>query len=187
MDALIPDQPAGLPLGGPGFDVAAHWPLLYAELRRLAARMMAQERSGHTLSPTALVHEAWLKLSSGERPLRLCDRSHFMALSARAMRHILVNHANARRAAKRQGDAPHVTVSLAEAAPGSAAGPEELLAVDQALSQLAAEDPRAAQVAEMKVFAGLEVGEIAAALCVSEPTVKRDWVYARARLAQLMA
>jgi RNA polymerase sigma factor (TIGR02999 family) len=187
MDALIPDQPSGVLTGEPGFDVSAQWPLLYAELHRMAARLMSQERSGHTLSPTGLVHEAWLKLSAGERPLQLADRSHFMALSARAMRRILVNHALARRAAKRQGDVPHLTVSLAEAAPSPAAGPEELLAIDQALSQLAAEDPRAAQVAEMKVFAGLDVGEIASALCVSEPTVKRDWVYARARLAQLMA
>ncbi len=187
MEPLIPAQPDALLLTQPGFDVSAHWPVLYRELHRLAARLMSQERPGHTLSPTALVHEAWLKLGAGDTPLKLADRTHFMALSARAMRHILVNHAHARHAAKRQGEVPHLTISLADAAPSPAAGPEELLAVDQALSRLAAEDARAAQVAEMKVFAGLEVAEIAAALGVSEPTVKRDWVFARARLAQLMA
>jgi len=187
MDLLIPLQPDVLFNDEAGFDVAAHWPLLYRELHRMAARLMSQERAGHTLSPTALVHEAWLKLSAGDAALKLADRGHFLALSTRAMRHILVNHAHARHAAKRQGEVPHLTLSLADAAPSLAAGPEELLAVDQALSRLAADDPRAAQVAEMKVFAGLDVGEIASALGVSEATVKRDWVYARARLAQLMA
>lgn len=186
MLPLIPAEPQALLPTQPGFDVVAQWPLLYRELHRLAGRLMAQERSGHTLSPTGLVHEAWLKLSN-DQALPLADRGHFMALAARAMRHILVNHALARRAAKRQGVQPHVTLSEADVAPCQQAGPEELLAVDQALSRLAADDARAAQVAEMKVFAGLAVGEIAAALGVSEPTVKRDWVYARARLAQLMA
>jgi RNA polymerase sigma factor (TIGR02999 family) len=187
LEPLIPVEPDAFFGTQPGFDVAAQWPVLYRELHRLAARLMSQERTGHTLSPTGLVHEAWIKLSGGTAALQPADRTHFMALSARAMRHILVNHAHARRAAKRQGDVPHLTLSLADAAPSPAAGPEELLAVDQAMLRLAAEDPRAAQVAEMKVFAGLEVVEIAAALGVSEPTVKRDWVYARARLAQLMA
>jgi RNA polymerase sigma factor (TIGR02999 family) len=187
MEPLIPAQPDALLCAQPGFDAAAHWPALYRELHRLAARLMARERTGHTLSPTGLVHEAWIKLSAGEQPLQPVDRGHFMALSARAMRHILVNHALARQADKRQGASPHLTLSSADDAVSPMAGPEDLLAVDQALLRLAADDARAAQVAEMKVFAGLEVGEIAAALGVSEPTVKRDWVYARARLAQLMA
>lgn len=169
------------------FDAVAQWPVLYGELRRQAARLMAQERAGHTLSPTGLVHEAWLKLSAGAQPLQLADRPHFMALAARAMRHILVNHALARRADKRQGNAVHGTLSLADQVPLAQASPDELLAVDQALSRLADDDARAAQVAELKVFAGMDVSEIAAALGVSEPTVKRDWVYARARLAQLIA
>lgn len=187
MEPLIPDRPVVLPHGPSGFDAAAQWPVLYRELHRLAARLMSRERAGHTLSPTALVHEAWIKLSAGARVQTVADRGHFMALAARAMRHILVNHALARQADKRQGAAPHLTLSSGDDTPSMAAEPEGLLAVDQALTQLAADDGRAAQVAEMKIFGGLEVAEIAAALAVSEPTVKRDWVYARARLAQLMA
>lgn len=187
----VPPQPPVCPADmatlSPGFDAAAHWPLVYAELQRMAARLMAQERAGHTLSPTGLVHEAWLKLGAGAAGLRLADRGHFLALAARAMRHILVNHAHARHADKRRGNAPHVSLSLAEALPAAQSGPEEVLALDQALARLAAEDGRAAQVAELKVFAGLLIPEIAEALGVSEPTVKRDWVFARARLAQLIA
>lgn len=189
--ALVPPElpvcPADLASLAPGFDAGAHWPALYVELHRMAARLMAQERAGHTLSPTGLVHEAWLKLGSGAAGLQLADRGHFMSLAARAMRHILVNHAHARHADKRQGDAQHVSLSLADVLPAAQDGPEDVLALDQALARLADEDARAAQVAEMKVFAGLLIPEIAEALGVSEPTVKRDWVFARARLAQLIA
>lgn len=153
----------------------------------MAGRLMAQERTGHTLSPTGLVHEAWIKLGVGAAGLQVADRGHFMSLAARAMRHILINHAHARRADKRRGEVQHVSLSLADALPSAQVGPEEVLALDQALARLAAEDARAAQVAELKVFAGLLIPEIAQTLGVSEPTVKRDWVFARARLAQLIA
>ncbi|MFZ6818384.1 ECF-type sigma factor [Undibacterium sp. Ji22W] len=182
----MPDCPKDLETIAPQFDAHAHWPILYKELHRIAERLMAQERSGHTLSATALVHEAWLNLSAGNSPASAIDRTHFLSLSARAMRHILVNHANARNAEKRLGEIFLVTLSAAEVCASVQQGPEELLALDQALTTLAKEDARAAQVAELKVFAGLLIPEIAEALAISEPTVKRDWVFARARLAQLI-
>ncbi len=163
------------------------WPQAYTELRRIASRLMARERAEHTLSPTALVHELWLNLASAKRPPELQDRQHFLALAARAMRHILVNHAKARLADKRGSGMVHLTLSASDDTAGSTAGPADLLAVHQALNALAALDARAAQVAELKVFGGLEVPEIAQALLVSEPTVKRDWVFARAHLAQTLA
>jgi RNA polymerase sigma-70 factor, ECF subfamily len=163
------------------------WPQAYSELRRIAARLMSRERPEHTLSPTALVHELWLNLAGAKCPPQVQDRQHFVALAARAMRHILVNHANARLADKRGSGAVHLTLSASDDTASSTAGPGELLAVHQALNALAAVDARAAQVAELKVFGGLEVPEIAQALGVSEPTVKRDWVFARAHLAQTMA
>jgi RNA polymerase sigma factor (TIGR02999 family) len=147
---------------------------------------MFQERSGHTLSPTGLVHEAWLKLGSSGDDAFVIDRAHFLSLSARAMRHILVNHANARHADKRRGEVVHITLSAADGCASDDAGPENVLLLDQAFTTLAKEDARAAQVAEMRIFGGLLVPDIADALCVSEPTVKRDWVFARARLAQLI-
>jgi RNA polymerase sigma factor (TIGR02999 family) len=178
---------AGAGVSPAGLSLAAAWPQLYPELRRLAARLMASERDSHTLSPTALVHEAWMKLGAGAPGVQVNDRHHFMALACRAMRHILVNYAQARLADKRRGHAVHETLSAAESVAVSAAQPDELLALDQALRTLAREDARAAQVAELRAFGGLEVQEIAHCLGVSEPTVKRDWVWARARLAQLLA
>jgi RNA polymerase sigma factor (TIGR02999 family) len=163
------------------------WPDAYNELKRIAGRLMSRERSDHTLTPTALVHEVWLNLASAKRPAQLQDRLHFVALAARAMRNILVNHAHARLADKRGSGALHVTLSASDDIAASASGPAELLGVHQALNALAAIDPRAAEVAELKVFGGLDVTEIAAALKVSEPTVKRDWVFARAHLAQSLA
>lgn len=182
-----PDAGAPLPTlpgTGAGMDLAQQWEQLYPALRRTAMRLMASERSGHTLSPTALVNEAWLKLGARDRPVQ--NQPHALALATRAMRHVLVNHAQARLAAKRPGPAAHFTLSLAEQVPAHQARPDELLSLDQALRQLADEDHRAAQVAELKAFGGLAVHEIANALGVSEPTVKRDWVFARARLAQLL-
>ncbi len=165
-------------------DLQELWPDAYGELRRVALRLLARERPGHTLTPTALVHEVWLNLAASKRPLAVNDRVHFVSLAARAMRHILVNHAQARLADKRGAGAVHFTLSASEDVPAAQSGPAELLAVHQALSALATDDARAAQVAELKVFGGLEVPEIAAALGVSEPTVKRDWVFARAHLAR---
>ena len=163
------------------------WPDAYGELRRIAARLMSQERGNHTLTPTALVHEVWLSLANAKRPAAVNDRLHFVALAVRAMRHILVNHAHARLADKRGSGAQHLTLSQFDELQSMHSGPADLLAVSQALDALAAVDARAAQVAELKVFGGLEVPEIASALSVSEPTVKRDWVFARAHLAQSLA
>lgn len=156
-----PDTP---PAGRPpthGLDLARQWPRLYPALRSRAARLMARERDGHTLSPTALVNEARLQLGRGPRPVH--DEAHGLALATRAMRHVLVNHAKARAAAKRPGQAAHLTLSLAEHVPAHRAGPDELLALDQALRQLASEDARAARVAELKASGGLQVPEIARA------------------------
>lgn len=168
----------------PHTDLQDLWPDAYGELRRVALRLLGRERPGHTLTPTALVHEVWLNLAASKTPLMVNDRVHFVSLAARAMRHILVNHAQARLTDKRGGGAEHITLSVSEDLPATQSGPAELLAVHQALAALAEEDPRAAQVAELKVFGGMAVPEIAAALSVSEPTVKRDWVFARAHLAR---
>lgn len=150
-------------------------PLVYAELRQLAAGRLRHERPDHTLQPTALVHEAYLKLAGGAaRPY--ADRGHFFRVAARAMRQVLVDHARARRTAKRQAiPAPVLTAPDGD-------GLDDLLAVDAALEKLAALDPRQARVIELRFFAGLGVEETASALDVSPATVKRDWLVARAWL-----
>lgn len=145
---------------------------LYQELRRLASYYMEKERTGHTLQPTALVHEAWLKLAgSGEHTWQ--DRTHFFAAAAQAMRAILVDHARARNTAKRGG--AREQVELDEAIPLSDAQIDQVLGVDQALSRLAEVEPQQARVVEMRYFGGLSVEEVAAVLGISERTVKRDW------------
>jgi len=161
-------------------------PLVYAELRALAARHLRGERAGHTLQPTALVNEALLKLLGGVVP-DLNSRRHFFGVAARAMRQVLVDHARHRDAAKRGGPAREaITLS----ALGEEAGQEhgvDALALDQALSQLQELDPRKAQVVELRYFAGLEMGDIAELLAVSRATVQRDWEVARSFLFQALA
>lgn len=151
-------------------------PLIYEDLRRLARRRILAEAPGHTLHATELVHEAYMKLSGGGGP-RAENRPHLMAMASRAMRQLLVDHARARRARKRGGDWKRTTLS------GGAATweipPEELLALDAALEEL---DPRQRQVVEYRFFGGMQETEIAQALQVSERTVRRDWVKARAWL-----
>jgi RNA polymerase sigma factor (TIGR02999 family) len=150
-------------------------PLVYADLRALAEREMRRESPGHTLQPTALVHETYLRL--GGAPESAGDRTHFLAIAARAMRQVLVDHARRRDAAKRGGGAAPVTLT-----DGIGAGPldfDEILALDRALEAL---DTRQRQVVECRFFAGMEESEIAAALDVSERTVRRDWAKARAWL-----
>jgi len=148
---------------------------VYPDLRRLAAAALRRERPGHTLQATALVHEAYLRLA-GQR-VRVQDRGHLLALAARFMRRVLVDHARARAAARRCGGA--VRVTLAEEV--ASRGPEvDLLALEEALERLAAQDPRLAKVLELRCFAGLSVAGTAATLAVSEATVKRDWALARA-------
>ena len=154
--------------------------LAYAELRRLAARHFRHERAGHTLQPTALVNELFLKLSSGE-PVQWQDRTHFFALAARQMRLILIDHA--RRKASRRNDTK-ISVSVLQGPENPQPLLENLLAVDEALRSLEDLDTRAARVVELRVFVGLNDAEIANELEISTATVKRDWTFARAWLLQ---
>jgi RNA polymerase sigma-70 factor (ECF subfamily) len=166
-------------------------PEAYQELRRLAAAYLRRERPGQTLQPTALVHEAYLRLLK-DKPGRWQNRAHFCAIAANAMRQILVERARARAALKRGGGQPRVTlVEGVEAGVDQAAAranaPVDLLALDQALTRLAALDAQQARVVELRYFGGLSVEETADALGVSPATVKRDWSVARAFLARELA
>lgn len=154
-------------------------PLIYDELRRLAAHFMAHERPDHTLQATALVHEAYLRLVD-QKQADWQSRAHFYGAAAGVMRRILVDHARARRAQKRGGDAPHVP--LDECPAFSGAHSEELVALDAALRRLAERSPRQVRIVELRFFAGLNVEETAHVLAVSAKTVKRDWSMARAWL-----
>jgi RNA polymerase sigma factor (TIGR02999 family) len=156
-------------------------PLVEVELRRLARRYMSHERAGHTLQPTALVNEAYLKLVA-VRHVQWHDRSHFFAVSARLMRRILVDHARSRRSLKRGRGAPQVTLDEAFAVSMSP-GPD-LIAVDDALNALAAIDKRKSRVVELRIFGGLTADETADVLKVSSNTVIRDWKFAKAWLAR---
>src|SRR5262245_41768490 len=159
------------------------FPLVYQQLRQAAESALRSERPGHTLQPTALVHEAYLKLvGSGGIPAR--DRGHFLSIAARAMRQILVDHARRRRARKRgQGDTPlPLDFPIAEGAGGAGMPLDELIALDDALAQLSAKSPRLRSVVELRFFAGLNEEEIAETLGVTTRTVQRDWVRARAWL-----
>ncbi|MGE0441193.1 MAG: sigma-70 family RNA polymerase sigma factor [Gemmatimonadales bacterium] len=154
------------------------FPLVYAELRRAAEGALRAERPGHTLQPTALVHEAYLKLVGGSIPSR--DRGHFLSIAARAMRQILVDHARRRRAAKRgAGEAP---VPLEIEVAGAGMPVDELIALDDALERLSAVNPRLRRVVELRYFGGLSEEEIATILEVTTRTVQRDWTKARAWL-----
>ena len=153
-------------------------PIVYDELRRLARRYMKLERPGHSLQATALVNEAYLRLVDYKH-MQWQDRSHFFAVSAQLMRRILVEHAR-RHNLKRGGGVQHV--SLEESAVVGGGPAAEMLALDEALNELARLDARKAQVVEMRFFAGLRVEEIAEVLKVSPITVMRDWDLARAWL-----
>lgn len=152
---------------------------LYGELRQIAERMLRREAPGHTLQPTALLNEAWLKLGGHSTPEAL-SREHFLAIAARAMRQVLVEYARRRQTHKRGGDL--VAVTLADEQVGIAMPIDELLGLDEALERLAAHDARLARVVEMRFFGGLSEEEIAEALGVTARTVQRDWVKARAWL-----
>ena len=154
-------------------------PLVYQDLRRIARRHMRGERGDHTLQTTALVHEAFLRLS--ESSVSFTDRGHFYAVAARLMRHVLVDLARSRQTLKRGGDVP--ALSLDEAFHG-ACNWGELLAVDDALEALANFDPRRAKVVELRFFGGFSVDETARALEVSPDTVMRDWKLAKAWLVR---
>ena len=154
-------------------------PVVYDELYRLARRQLRDERADHTLGATALVHEAYLKLSGLDR-MHWQNRAHFMAVAAQAMRRVLVNHATARTAQKRGGKRERV--ALDDVILVTAERAEELIALDAALTRLAERDPRQARVIECRFFAGMSIEETAEALDISPVTVKRDWTLARAWL-----
>lgn len=157
--------------------------LLYRELREVAARYLRSERAGHTLQPTALVHEAYLKLVN-QQSADYRSRGHFLAVAAMVMRRILVNHAERRAAAKRGGGAKRVP--LAEELSAVESPNVDILALDEALRKLAERDERKAKVVEQRFFAGVEMSQIAENLGVSLPTVKRDWEFARTWLMREM-
>jgi len=159
-------------------------PAVYASLHGIAARSLAHERNDHTLQPTALVHEAWLHLvEQSQRDWR--NRAHFFAVAARIIRRVLVDHARMRASLKRRGDRERV--KLEESAAEAAQPDVDLLALDEALHELAQLDARQARVVELRFFAGLEIDEVALALGVSPRTVKEDWRVARAFLSRRLA
>jgi RNA polymerase sigma factor (TIGR02999 family) len=158
-------------------------PLVYDELRRLAAHRLAGERREHTLQPTALVHEAWLKLAGAdERTWQ--GRQHFFAAAAEAMRRILVDRARRRLSAKRGGAAEHV--EAAEADLVAPAPDDQLLAMDDALARFAAVDVRKAELVKLRYFVGMTFEEAAEVLGIAVPTAKQWWAYARAWLRVAM-
>jgi RNA polymerase sigma-70 factor, ECF subfamily len=152
---------------------------VYRELRRVAAYYLKAERPDHTLQPTALVHEAWIRMGT-RKDLLFRDRAHFFASAAEIMRHVLVDHARRYAAGKRPN--PSNRCEFSEVYSFSLDRSEELLAVDEALRRLAGLDPRQAQIVEMRFFAGLSEEEIAKVLEISPRTVKRDWKMAKAWL-----
>jgi RNA polymerase sigma factor (TIGR02999 family) len=154
-------------------------PLVYEELRALAKRELYRETPGHTLHATALVHEAYLKLAGSGMPA--ADRTHFLAIAARSMRQVLVDHARRRKAVKRGGDL--VRTTLTDVGGHMEFRPDELIALDEALERL---DPRQRQIVEFRFFADMEEREIAEVLGVSDRTVRREWVKARAWLYRYM-
>ena len=153
--------------------------LLYAELKKLAAAYLRREREDHTLQPTALVHEVYLRLFGAER-ITLQNRAHFFGLAALTMRRVLVDHAREHQAAKRQGAA--IRVSLADHVAVTEPRDCELLLLDQALADLQNLDERQARIVELKYFAGMSEQEIAASLSLSRATITREWQTARAWL-----
>lgn len=158
--------------------------LLYEDLKKLARRHMKAEQEGHTLNTTALVHEAYLELAGGERP-DWQGRPQFFAFISRIMRNILVDRARKRRAEKRGGERQRVPLRPELAAEST--DYDQILSVDQALTLLAAKDPRLAQVAECRFFGGMTSGEIGVVLGVSARTVERDWKRGRAYLYRYLA
>jgi RNA polymerase sigma factor (TIGR02999 family) len=155
--------------------------LVYDDLRVLAKRQLARLRPGQTLAPTALVHEAYLKFAERSAPA-VVDRHHFLAIAARAMRLIVIDHVR-RRQAKKRDEGGAAGTPPTDVAAGTALTPIDLIAMNDALEQLQALDARQAQVVELRFFGGLELKEIAAVLDTSERTVKRDWQRARAFLS----
>lgn len=164
--------------------MAALLPLVYDELRLLAATYLNRGGPGHTLQPTALVHEAFVKMAGADKASGWSGRDHFMAVAAKAMRQVLVDHSRAKNADKRGGGAPRANISIdgLTAAPNSSRE-VRVLELDDLLTHLAKADERSARVAEMRLFGGMEQEQIARVLGVSRMTVTTDWQFARAWLA----
>ena len=169
---------------GDSASAAKLFPLVYDELRRLAAEKMTFEKPGQTLDATALVHEAYIRLTGSERlqatPLEFHGSRHFFAVAAEAMRRILVENARRKNASKRGGDRQRVNLDEANV-PGGA-GADELILLDAALSQLALDDPDAAEIAMLRLFGGMTIDDAGKVLQVSRATAFRSWTYARAWL-----
>ena len=159
-------------------------PLVYDELRKIARRCLAGQRSSHTLQPTALVHEAYLRLA-GRDSIVWTDRIHFFAMAAQIMRQILVDHARKRKTAKRGGDT--ITVVVDDVSATSQQPSIDVLALDDALKRLATLDPRQSQIVELRFFGGLSIEKTAEVVKVSPATAKRDWTTARLWLHQAMS
>ena len=159
-------------------------PLVYEELRRLAAQKLAQEKPGQTLQATALVHEAYIRLVDTDKLLHWDSRGHFFAAAAEAMRRILVEAARRKRRVKHGGGRMREADDWDVAAPER---PERLLAVDEALDRLAATNPQAAELVKLRYFAGLTIEETAASLGISVRTANRHWAFARAWLYQQLS
>jgi RNA polymerase sigma factor (TIGR02999 family) len=157
---------------------------LYDELRRLAAQILSREKPGQTLQPTALVHEAYLRLMGAERPTKWKDRRHFFAAAARTMRRIVVENARRKRREKHGGGL--VRVALLEHELVVHGSDDDVLALDEALCALAEEDPGKARLVELRAFAGMTLEEAADALGISRATASRHWAYARAWLYDRM-
>jgi RNA polymerase sigma factor (TIGR02999 family) len=158
--------------------------LVYEHLRQIARQRMAGERAGHTLQATALVHEAFLKLI-GDEEISWENRGHFYAAAAQAMRRILIDHARRRSAEKRGGACKRLPLSVVDLA--TETDPAQVMALEEAMTELEASDPRAASVVRLRFFAGLDVEETASVLGLSERTVMRDWAYARAILFEKLS
>src|SRR5262245_46988 len=155
-------------------------PVVYEELRKLAAHKLAQEKPGQTLQATALVHEAYLRLVDGDQTQRWDGRGHFFGAAAEAMRRILIDQARQKGSQRRGGDYDRIELSAVE--PAVQANPLDILALDEALQQLAARDARAAELVKLRFFAGLTVPEAADVLAVSVATAENDWAYAKSWL-----
>jgi RNA polymerase sigma factor (TIGR02999 family) len=169
---------------GDEFALEQLMPLVYEELRQMAKRYMRRQPSGHTFQTTELIHEAYLKIARQEEQ-NWQNRAHFFGAAAQAMRHILVDYARSKNSKKRGGLVEKIT--LEENLVVSANRSEEIIALDDALSELAALDERKSRVVEMKFFGGLNIEEIGEVLKISPETVKRDWRFARTWLLRELA
>jgi RNA polymerase sigma factor (TIGR02999 family) len=171
----------GPPVDGPQ-DVHRLLLLVYDELRRLAEAQLAREDPGQTLQPTALVHEAYLRLAKEAKSPVIHDREHFFALACEAMRHILIDNARRKKSLKRGGARKRITLTQEPIAQGQ--DPHELLALEETLNRLTAHDPRSAKIVALRYYCGLSIEEAADVMNISRAQAYRDWAFARAWLCQ---